>query len=151
MYTLIYSVHIVQTVQCTQCTHPLLETSSAVLCTHSTAELLSHMEAVLPLGWAWAAGGPRGGQFTASPATRWKGPLSQVYPPFLSKESFPAWSGIGRVPFPGCGQGSKQDTDTRILFIHIFNIAILFMNHTWLLAMRLVRIHYKYSCSFKMK
>jgi len=52
MYTLIYSVHIVQTVQCTQCTHPLLETSPAALCTHSTAELLSHVEAVRPPGWA---------------------------------------------------------------------------------------------------
>ena len=39
----LYSVH---TVQCTHCTNQLLETSSALLCTHSTAKLLSHVEAI---------------------------------------------------------------------------------------------------------
>ena len=50
MYTLLYTVHIVHTVQCTHCTNQLMETSSAVLCTHSTAKLLSHVEAVSPPG-----------------------------------------------------------------------------------------------------
>ena len=46
METLVYSVHIVQTVQCTHCTNLLLESSTGVLCTHSTTVLLSYVDAV---------------------------------------------------------------------------------------------------------
>ena len=43
---LVYTVYTLYNVQCTHCTNQLLETSSALLCTHSTAKLFSHMEAI---------------------------------------------------------------------------------------------------------
>ena len=100
---------------CTQCTHvqhctnKLLRTSSDTVCTH-TVQLNC-----FPFGNSSSSqagpepDGPERGQLTPCPSAGWKGPLGRVYPPFPFKESFPAWSGIGRVPFPGCGQGSKQE------------------------------------------
>ena len=96
----LYSVHV------QHCTNKLLGTSSAVMCTH-TVQL--HC---FPCGNSFSSqagpepDGPERGQLTPCPSAGWKGPLSRVYPPFLSEESFPAWSGIGR---PGWGQGSKQE------------------------------------------
>ena len=78
-----------------------MESSSAVMCTH-TVQL--HC---FPCGNSFSSqagpepDGPERGQLTPCPSAGWKGPLSRVYPPFLSEESFPALVGIGRVPFPG--------------------------------------------------
>ena len=88
-------------VQCTHCTNQLLETSSAVLCTHSTAKLLSHVEAASPPRLDLSPGGPERGQLTASPATRWEGPLSRVLLPFPCFQGFPALAGLGKQPLPG--------------------------------------------------
>ena len=86
----LYSVH---TVQCTMYTlYKLLETSSAVLCTHSTDKLLSHVEASYPPRLDLSPGGPRRGQLTARPTTRWERPLSRVCIPFPST-GFPGLGG----------------------------------------------------------
>ena len=97
----LYSVHTVQCTQCTHCTNQLLETSSAVLCTHSTAKLLSHVEAASPPRLDLSPGGPGRGQLTARPTTRWEGPISRVCIPFPS------------TGFPGLG-GPREGTPPRV-------------------------------------
>ena len=87
-----YTVYTLYNVQCTHCTNQLLETSSAVLCTHSTAKLLSHVEASYPPRLDLSPGGPRRGQLTARPTTRWERPLSRVCIPFPST-GFPGLGG----------------------------------------------------------
>ena len=77
--------------------------------THSTAKLIPLWKQLLLPGWTWVPADLREDSWPPCPSAGWKGPLGRVYPPFLSEESFPAWSGIGRVPFPGCGQASKQE------------------------------------------
>jgi hypothetical protein len=79
-----YTVYTLYNVQCTHCTNQLMETSSAVLCTHSIAKLLSHVEAASPPRLDLSPGGPKRGQFTARPTTRWEGPLSRMCLPFPS-------------------------------------------------------------------
>jgi hypothetical protein len=88
----LYSVHTVQTVQCKHCTTQLLETSSAVVCTHSTAKLLSHVEATYHPRLELSPGGPERGQLTTCPTTQWEGPLSRVCNPFPST-GFPGLGG----------------------------------------------------------
>jgi hypothetical protein len=80
----VYNVYSVYSVQCAHCTNQLLETSSAVLCTHSTAKLQSHLEATYPPKLDLSPGGPERGQLTAHPTTQWEGPLSRVCNPFPS-------------------------------------------------------------------
>ena len=96
-----YTVYTLYNVQCTHCTNQLLETSSAVLCTHSTAKLLSHVEAASPPRLDLSPGGPGRGQFTARPTTRWEGPISRVCLPFPS------------TGFPGLG-GPREGTPPRV-------------------------------------
>ena len=91
------------------CINKLLGTSSAVTCTHTVQLHCFHYRNSFSSQVGPEPDGPERGQLTPCPSAGWKGPLSWVYPPFLSEESFPAWLGIGRVPFPGCGQGSKQE------------------------------------------
>ena len=97
----LYSVHTVQCKHCTMYTmyNQQLETSSAILCTHSTAKLLSHVEAASPPKLDLSPGGPGRGQFTARPTTRWEGPISRVCLPFPST-GFPGlgWPREGTPP-----------------------------------------------------
>jgi hypothetical protein len=48
--------------QCTHCTNQLLETSLAVVCTHSTAKLPSHVDATYPPRLDLSSGGPERAQ-----------------------------------------------------------------------------------------
>jgi hypothetical protein len=57
-----YTVYTLYNVQCTHFTNQRMETSSAVLCTNSTAKLLSQVEAASPPRLALSPGGPKRGQ-----------------------------------------------------------------------------------------
>jgi hypothetical protein len=105
----LYTLYRVYNVQCTQCTNQLLETSSAVLCTYSTAKLLSHVEATYPPRLDLSPGGPERGQLTAHPTTRWEGPLSLMYNPFPSTE-FPGLGGPRDCTPPKGGQCVCRNT-----------------------------------------
>jgi hypothetical protein len=58
------------------------------------------IEAASTPGWTWV---PTDLGEAVDPLLRWG------YPSFPFEESFPAWSGIGRVPFPGYCQASRQE------------------------------------------
>ena len=95
-----------------------METSSAVLCTHTVQQNCSPTLKQFLQGWAWAAGGPQRGQFTASPATRWGGPLSRVLLPFPCFQGFPALEGLGKQFPPGVNSvASAKAEATLSLFL----------------------------------
>ena len=100
----ICNVHIA--IQCTHCTfctmyklYKLLETSSAILCTH-TVQLICSLTRENRSSFSSQAG-PERGQLTARPTKRWEGPLSRVLLPFPCFQGFPALAGLGKQPLPG--------------------------------------------------
>jgi hypothetical protein len=109
MYTL-YNVHIA--IQCTHCTFCTMYTLYKPNCWKPVQLYCVHTQysqAGLPCGsllqgWAGATGGPWRGQLTASPATRWEGPLGRVLLPFPCFQGFPALEGLGKQLLPGRGQ-----------------------------------------------
>ena len=115
MYTLLYSVHIVQTVQRTQCTHPLLETSPAVLCTHNTAKLLSHVEAVTSSGLGLSHRRARRRTIYRKPCNAVRGVLRpSVAPIHLVSQAFPGVEGVGEQPLPGVGSVALVEAKARL-------------------------------------
>jgi hypothetical protein len=92
-----YTVYTLYNVQCTHCTNQLLETNSAVLCTHSTAKLFSHVETI---------------SSQAGPESRrtWERTVDcpsynavgeALKPSVQGVQGFPAFERLGIAPLPG--------------------------------------------------
>ena len=107
VYTLyiLYNVHTVQP--------QLMETSSAVLCTHTVQPSWSPTWQPPP-GLGRSHRGPWRGQLTASPATRWEGLLSRVLLPFPCFQGFPALEGLGKQLPPGRGSLAWVKSQARL-------------------------------------
>ena len=80
-------------VQCTNCTNQLLETSSTVMCTHSTAKLLPHVEKASPPKLDLSPGGPERGPLTPMPYSGVERPHEASVPSIPLRREFPCLVG----------------------------------------------------------